>query len=195
MLMMLPTNRALRAGLADLPALRAPHAPDWGLLLHAGPSSFKLLYSLQIVDAMLLQDESAPPVPAPVAAPADENAAPPDPAGASDAPAPWTTSFVDHGGVAHLVSLLSSPGVSLLDTARGSQRKPCVVLLLRPLPPCSACRRRRAAARADTAELELTPPSAAPSATGGRRGRRERSRRCAAARSPRWRAAPTSQRR
>ena len=166
MLMMLPTNRALRAGLADLPALRAPHAPDWGLLLHAGPSSFKLLYSLQIVDAMLLQDESAPPVPAPAAAPADENAAPPDPAGASDAPAPWTTSFVDHGGVAHLVSLLSSPGVSRLDTARGSQRKPCVVLLLRLL---SHLLLRDAAAAAPPLEptppsLELTPPSAAPSA-------------------------------
>ena len=100
-----------------------------------------------------------------MAAPADETPHPARPRGRVDAPAPWTTSFVDHGGVAHLVSLLSSPGVSLLDTSRGSQRKPCVVLLLRVL---SHLLLRDAAAAAPLEptppSLELTPPSAAPSA-------------------------------
>ena len=49
LLMMLPTNRAMRSGLASLPGLPpAEGPPDWPSILPVGPSSFKLLYSLQV---------------------------------------------------------------------------------------------------------------------------------------------------
>ena len=56
LLMMLPTNRSMQA---ELTALHAPGRPsptdaEWGSILHSGPSSFKLLYSLQIVDRLML---------------------------------------------------------------------------------------------------------------------------------------------
>ena len=78
LLEMLPTNREMRAGLASLggffpgkgggfpgalPAGREP-TPQWSQLLHDGGSSFKLLYSLQIVDSLIggEQDTASSPV-------------------------------------------------------------------------------------------------------------------------------------
>ena len=51
--MMLPTNRAMEEGLQQLSLVGPEQRPDWPALLHPGPSSFKLLYSLQIVDSFL----------------------------------------------------------------------------------------------------------------------------------------------
>ena len=53
--MMLPTNRAMEEGLQQLSLVGPEQRPDWPALLHPGPSSFKLLYSLQIVDFLMLQ--------------------------------------------------------------------------------------------------------------------------------------------
>ena len=116
LLMMLPTNRAMRSGLAALPALRAHTPPDWPSLLHTGSSSFKLLYSLQTVDSLMFGSA--------------ESSSEAGPDGLT-----WASAFVAHGGVRQLLDLLLPPEgtADLLDASRGSQRKPCLVLLLKLL--------------------------------------------------------------
>ena len=126
--MMLPTNRAMEEGLQQLSLVGPEQRPDWPALLHPGPSSFKLLYSLQIVDFFMLQGETA--------SGNEANGS----SGSSVTSSPWCTAFVAHGGLQHLLSMLrapaaGSPDEDLLDPKRGSQRKLCLVLLLRVLAP------------------------------------------------------------
>ena len=54
-------------------------------------------------------------------------------AGASPDGPRWAAAFVAHGGVKQLLALLLPPPGTpdLLDNTRGSQRKPCLVLLLK----------------------------------------------------------------
>ena len=119
LLMMLPTNRAMQSELTALhtgqgsPPRPSPTEEDWGRILIAGPSSFKLLYSLQVVDRLMVGSERF------------GNGGP--------AETTWADSFAGHGGVRHLLRLLVSPSNDLLDERRGSQRKPCLILLLRIL--------------------------------------------------------------
>ena len=132
LLMMLPTNRAMESGLQQLSLVGPQQRPDWPALLHPGPSSFKLLYSLQIVDFLMLQGEN-------------ESAVRNVPGGGgggggggSVGSSPWCAAFLAHGGLEHLLSMLrapaaGSPDEDLLDPKRGSQRKLCLVLLLRVL--------------------------------------------------------------
>ena len=116
LLMMLPTNRAMHSRLAALTALPLNQAADWPALLHAGSSSFKLLYSLQIVDGLMLCDSES----------------------SSDSAmraSSWGAAFVSHGGLQKLLGLLTPMRSSddLLNASRGPQRKPCLVLLLKLL--------------------------------------------------------------
>ena len=119
LLMMLPTNRAMRSGLASLSALTSAQPADWASLLHVGPSSFKLLYSLQIVDCLMLGEHVV-----------NESAT-----SAGPEASPWCSAFVAHGGLSQLLAILMPADESqeLLDPRRGSQRKQCLVLLLRLL--------------------------------------------------------------
>jgi ubiquitin C-terminal hydrolase len=150
LLMMLPTNRGMRAGLAALPALSQP--PDWSRLLHDGPCAFKLLYSLQIVDALLQEGEAAAPV-----------------EGSAVPATPWVNAFVAHGGLRHLLKLLTAPEDDLLDEVRGSQREVCLVLLLRVLAQFLLKENHPAAATPEVgfvqpAPLETPASSGAPAA-------------------------------
>jgi hypothetical protein len=116
-LLMLELSEHLPA-LAALPNL--PPAPaDWASLLHVGPSSFKLLYSLQIVDCLMI----------------GEHGASDSVVGGGGDGAPWCNAFVARGGLAQLLAILMprSDHDELLHPTRGSQRKPCLVLLLRLL--------------------------------------------------------------
>ena len=121
LLMMLPTNRAMQLELTALhaqggePPHASPTAEEWGKILIAGPSSFKLLYSLQIVDRLIVDSDSA----------ADVRD--------GSAETMWAHAFSARGGLRHLLRLLVAPGDDLLAEERGSQRKPCLVLLLRIL--------------------------------------------------------------
>jgi len=102
LMMMLPTNREMRTGLERLPALPPGQEPEWPVLLPEGGSAFKLLYSLQIVDTLMQDGDDA-----------------------------WLGAFAARGGLRHLLRLLTAPAEELLGQHRGSQRKTCLVLLLR----------------------------------------------------------------
>eukprot|EP00965_Chrysotila_dentata_P138396 4577463-Pleurochrysis_carterae.AAC.1 len=133
LLMMLPTNAAMRAALAELPALPAHTRPDWRALLHDGHSACKLFYSLQIVDALVHDDRAvacAPDAAGLAASGRDDLDG--HAVGALSAGPTWADAFVAKGGLEYIVSLLLSPQ-ELLDPSRGSQWKPCLLLLLRLL--------------------------------------------------------------
>lgn len=121
LLMMLPTNRDMRSGLVELPARLPGELPDWPSLLHEGACAFKLLYSLQIVDALLQEGEATTSF---VDALQTRESTP-------RAPAHWMDSFVSRGGLRHLLKLLTAPTDELLGAQRGCQGLTCLVLLLR----------------------------------------------------------------
>ena len=108
--MMLPTNRAMEEGLQQLSLVGPEQRPDWPALLHPGPSSFKLLYSLQIVDSFLRVRRG-------LAHPLSlcqfpehgcvhvQTSSPDNDRSVRDT---WCRTFVRAGGVQHLVHVLAS---------------------------------------------------------------------------------------
>jgi hypothetical protein len=106
LLMMLPTNQKMLTALADI---RTGDAQlNWEELLNRS-STFNLLYTLQIVQALMQPTEDS----------AEKNAE----------RAEWCNQFLARGGVNYLVNTLLT--CDFFDVTRGSKRKVCLSLLLK----------------------------------------------------------------
>eukprot|EP01132_Coremiostelium_polycephalum_P001351 gene1351-1706_t len=103
LLMLLPVNRQI---LQDITTLRTP--VNWNSLLDP-TSSYRLLYSLQIIESFLnpsLQESES-----------DRNE--------------WKNRFVTSGGVNHLMDILMK--IDLQNESRGAKRNTCLSMLLRAI--------------------------------------------------------------
>eukprot|EP00741_Cyanophora_paradoxa_P020633 tig00021281_g19915.t1 len=118
LLMQLPTNERM---LSEIRALEtAEHgALDWDALLD-DKSTFRLYYSLQIVEMLAAGPPAQP-----------QEAGAPEAAASAAASEPWAARFQRLGGADRLFAVLYR--VDFSDPARGAKRKPCLALLLRLL--------------------------------------------------------------
>lgn len=106
LLMMLPTNQRLLTALSDI--RNGDSELNWEELLNRS-STFNLLYTLQIVQALMQ--------------PADEAAE------KSAERAEWCNKFLSRGGVKYLVNTLLTN--DFFEVSRGSKRKVCLSLLFK----------------------------------------------------------------
>jgi ubiquitin C-terminal hydrolase len=112
LLMKLPTNKGQLAQLRSLDSVADGSEPGWRGLFDLD-STFKLFYSLQIVDSLLHS-----------AKPANVTTEAPDWSVDS-----WRAKFVERGGVRFLLHALLN--VDLLDDSKGSKRISCVAIMVR----------------------------------------------------------------